>query len=59
MNMTDINTIPLDQIDVSRPELYHHDVWHPWFARLRKEAPVHYQAESDQRTVLVGDEPRV
>ncbi len=37
---------PLDEIDVSRPELFHHDTWRPWFARLRRDAPVHYLAES-------------
>ena len=39
-------TIPLDQIDVSRPQLFEKDIWQPWFARLRRQAPVHYQAES-------------
>ena len=37
---------PLEEIDVSRPELFHNDTWRPWFARLRKEAPVHYLADS-------------
>jgi len=39
-------TIPLDQIDVSAPELYVQEALHPYFARLRKEAPVHYCRES-------------
>ncbi len=39
-------TLPLDQIDVSDPELYVRDALHPYFARLRKEAPVHYCANS-------------
>lgn len=43
----DINDIPLDKIDVSEPSLYEQDCWQPYFARLRKEAPVHYLAESD------------
>ena len=38
--------VPLEEIDVSRPELYRNDTWQPWFARLRKEAPVHYLADS-------------
>ena len=42
----DVNSVPLDQIDVSRPELFQNDSWQPWFARLRKEAPVHYLADS-------------
>lgn len=39
--------IPLDRIDVSNPRLYQDDVIGPYFERLRKEAPVHYCAESD------------
>ncbi len=37
---------PLDQIDVSRAELYAEDSWRPWFARLRAEAPVHHCRDS-------------
>jgi cytochrome P450 len=37
---------PLDQIDVSNPELYKNDTWAPWFDRLRNEAPVHHLADS-------------
>ncbi len=37
---------PLEEIDVSRPELFQNDTWQPWFARLRKEAPVHYLEDS-------------
>ncbi len=37
---------PLEEIDVSRPELFQNDTWQPWFARLRREAPVHYLADS-------------
>jgi cytochrome P450 len=36
----------LEEIDVSRPELFENDTWRPWFARLRREAPVHYLADS-------------
>lgn len=46
MNAIDVNTLSLDEIDVSRPELFHQDTWQPLFARLRKEAPVHYREES-------------
>lgn len=42
----DIKDIPLDQIDVSRPELFGNDTWQPWFARLRAEAPVHFLEDS-------------
>ncbi len=43
---TNVADTPLEEIDVSRPELYANDTWQPWFARLRKEAPVHYLASS-------------
>jgi cytochrome P450 len=39
-------TLPLDQFDVSAPELYVRDGLHPYFERLRREAPVHYCKES-------------
>src|SRR5579859_3128325 len=37
---------PLDQIDVSDPRLYYDDAWRPYFARLRREDPVHYTPDS-------------
>jgi cytochrome P450 len=39
-------TAPLDQIDVSDPQLYCDDVWHPYFERLRRDDPVHYVPDS-------------
>ena len=42
----DVDAVPLEEIDVSRPELFKNDTWQPWFARLRREAPVHYLADS-------------
>ena len=42
----DVDSIPLDEIDVSDPFIYKDDCWQPYFARLRQEAPVHYQANS-------------
>jgi len=33
---------PLDQIDVSDPQLYRDDIWYPYFARLRRDEPVHF-----------------
>lgn len=39
-------TVPLEQIDFSDPRLLEQDAWRPYFARLREEDPVHYQAES-------------
>ena len=38
--------MPLEDIDVSDPQLYAQDAWRPYFARLREEAPVHYCKDS-------------
>jgi cytochrome P450 len=50
MSMTqqlpDAQSTALEQIDVSDPRLYEQDAWRPFFERLRKEQPVHYQANS-------------
>jgi len=46
MTTQDVNAVALDEIDVSRPELFHTDTWHSWFERLRNEAPVHYRSDS-------------
>ena len=40
------SNIPLDQMDVSDPNLFGSDTWQSWFARLRSESPVHYCANS-------------
>jgi len=40
--VSDAESLPLDAIDVSNPHLYQDDVWQPYFARLRREDPVHY-----------------
>ena len=40
------NTMPLDKFDVSDPKLYQNDAWHPYFARLRREDPIHYVPDS-------------
>ncbi|MAH24514.1 MAG: cytochrome P450 [Gammaproteobacteria bacterium] len=45
-HQANVNDIPLNKIDVSLPELFLNDTWQPWFARLRKEAPVHYLDDS-------------
>jgi cytochrome P450/predicted MFS family arabinose efflux permease len=42
----DAAAIPLEDIDVSRPELWRTDAFWPLFARLRREDPVHYCRES-------------
>ena len=31
----DVNDLPLEEVDVSQPELFASDSWQPWFARLR------------------------
>jgi len=33
--------MPLDAIDVSQPRLYQEEAWAPYFARLRRDDPVH------------------
>jgi len=38
----DVWTMPLDRIDVSDPRLYQEDIYYPYFARLRRDDPVHY-----------------
>jgi cytochrome P450 len=35
-------SMSLDAIDVSQPSLYQDDTWEPYFARLRRDDPVHY-----------------
>jgi cytochrome P450 len=48
LNSTNARTIPLDRVDISPHELFaqDHDALYPIFERMRKEAPVHYCAES-------------
>src|SRR5437763_4102683 len=45
-SLPDVYSMPLDAIDVSDPKIYQDDVWHPYFERLRREAPVHWCRES-------------
>jgi cytochrome P450 len=42
----DAFSIPLEQIDVSDPQLYQDDTWYPYFERLRRDNPVHWCLES-------------
>ena len=37
---------PIENFNVSDPELYRADTWRPYFERMRNEAPVHYCADS-------------
>jgi cytochrome P450 len=43
----DPSSIPLERIDVSDSELFETDTHWGYFARLRREDPVHYCAQSD------------
>lgn len=40
------NSLPLNEIDVSDPELYRSDAWRPYFARLRRDAPLNFCTNS-------------
>jgi cytochrome P450 len=42
----DAFSIPLEQIDVSDPQLYQDDTWYPYFERLRRDHPVHWCPDS-------------
>ncbi len=37
---------PLESFDMSDPTFYQNDTWYPYFERLRREAPVHWCADS-------------
>ncbi len=41
-------SIPIEEIDVGRGELFKTDTMWPYFERLRKEAPVHYCATNEE-----------
>ncbi len=45
--VADASSKPLDRIDVSDPALYRDDIWQPYFERLRRDDPVHFQPESE------------
>ena len=42
VNIEDPWTMPLERIDVSQPRLYQDDTWEGYFARLRRDDPVHW-----------------
>ena len=35
-------TMPIEEIDVSNPYIYQDDTWGGFFARLRRDEPVHF-----------------
>jgi len=41
--VADAESMPRDQIDVSDPKLYQDYIWQPYFARLRRDDPVHWR----------------
>ncbi len=43
---SDAYTVPLEQIEIWNPDRFRDNTLWPYFARLRKEDPVHYTAES-------------
>jgi cytochrome P450 len=47
MTANDAWTMPLSKIDVSKGDLFERDEHWDYFARLRRDDPVHYCAESD------------
>lgn len=42
----DVNTLAIEDIDVSNPFLFRQNQWQSYFKRLRDECPVHYQKHS-------------
>ena len=40
--LRDPGSVPLEEIDVSNPYMYQEDTWGGFFARLRREDPVHF-----------------
>ena len=45
-HLADPQTTPLSELDVSDPRRFELDCWQPLFERLRRESPIHFQAES-------------
>jgi len=45
-NTPDYSALPLSDLDISDPRMFQFDYWHGLFARLRAEAPVHFQPSS-------------
>lgn len=41
-DLSDVYTIPIEDIDVSNPELFQNNTKHAYFERLRNEDPVHF-----------------
>jgi len=39
-------TMPLEAMDLSDARIFQDDVWPDWFARMRRDDPVHFQADS-------------
>ena len=56
----DADTIPLDQLDLMNPQLFHNDYHVKIFERLRRESPVHLQKDHkeiiDSGSILITDQ---
>lgn len=46
---TDVLSTTLDQVIVSRPEVFQHDNWQPWFVRHRQAFPMPDLTTSTER----------
>ena len=46
--MTDVETIDLADVDLSDPDMFAEGVLHALFARMRREAPVSWNAMADE-----------
>jgi cytochrome P450 len=44
--LPDVDTLEIEDIDVSNPFLYRQNKWQSYFKRLRDECPVHFQKQS-------------
>ncbi|WP_455168453.1 cytochrome P450 [Acinetobacter shaoyimingii] len=44
--LPEVDSLALQDIDLSQPFLYRQGLWVSYYQRLRQEAPVHYQAKS-------------
>ena len=49
-------SMPIDEIDVSKPRLFQEDTIGHYFARLRRDDPVHFTENAVLRPLLVGDQ---
>ena len=53
--LPDVDTLPLDAIDVSEATLYQQDIWRPYFARTARRGPGALERERAVWRLLVSD----